>query len=213
MKKKTIKSALPIYASAAVWLLLGLICPRMLLKIWFLVIAALISAGAYFAASKVFKGREVEVREKADSGNREIDEIIEDGRERLDGLKKMAPSIQNPEINRNMSRMIHAAEGIFSALEKDTSHLQNVRRFMNYYLPLADKLIRNYVLMNETGGKGENIANAMKSVESSMSMIAEAFEKQMDNLFYDRAMDVETDIEVLETMMASDGLIDGANEL
>ena len=48
MKKKRIKSAIPIYASAAVWVLLGLICPGMLLKGWFLIVAALLSAAAYF---------------------------------------------------------------------------------------------------------------------------------------------------------------------
>ena len=57
MKKKTIKSAIPIYGAAAVWLLLGLICPRMLLKAWFLLVAAALSAAAYFGLSRVFKGR------------------------------------------------------------------------------------------------------------------------------------------------------------
>ena len=46
----------------------------------------------------------------------------------------------------------------------------------------------------------------MQSVENSLGMIADAFEKQLDNLYRDRTLDIETDIEVLETMMAGDGL-------
>ena len=206
MKTKRIKSAIPIYGSAAVWLLLGLICPRMLLRIWFLILAAAISAATYFVLSRVFPGREVEVREAAHSGDRTIDALIEEGRGKLDSLKVANDAIPDPEISRKLDRMVKAGEEIFSLLERDTSKAQAVRRFMNYYLPTADKLMNSYRLMLETGSGGENIARAMQSVENSLGMIADAFEKQLDNLYRDRTLDIETDIEVLETMMAGDGL-------
>ena len=87
---------------------------------------------------------------------------------------------------------------------------QAVRRFMNYYLPTADKLMTSYRLMMETDSPGENIAHAMKSVENSLEMIATAFERQLDNLYKDKSLDIETDIQVLETMMAGDGLTGGS---
>ena len=83
---------------------------------------------------------------------------------------------------------------------------------MNYYLPTADKLMASYRLMKESENPGENITQAMQSVENSLSMIADAFEKQLNNLYSDKKLDIETDIEVLETMMASDGLIDRQNK-
>lgn len=208
MKKKRIKSAIPIYGAAAIWLLLGLICPRMLLKLWFLPVAVLLSAAAYFALSKVFRGREVEIRESANSGDREIDTLIEEGRRRLDSLKAANDAIPDAEISRNLDRMVIAGEEIFKVLERDTRQANAVRRFMNYYLPTADKLMANYRLMMDSANKGENIESAMASIESSLSMIASAFEKQLDNLFKDRSLDVETDIEVMETMLAGDGLSD-----
>ena len=210
MKKKIIKSAIPIYGAAAVWLLLGLICPRMLLKLWFLLLTAALSAGAYFALSRVFKGREVEVREAARSGDREIDALIEEGRRQLDSLKAANDAIPDPGISRNLDRMVRAGEEIFKVLERETNQAQAVRRFMNYYLPTADKLMTSYRLMMETDSPGENIAHAMKSVESSLEMIATAFERQLDNLYKDKSLDIETDIQVLETMMAGDGLTGGS---
>lgn len=206
MKKKRIKSAIPIYASAAVWLLLGLICPRMLLKGWFLLLAAVLSAAAYFLLGRVFPGREVEVREAANSGDKTIDALIEEGRGKLDSLRASNAAIPDPEISKKLDRMVKAGEEIFSLLERDTSKAQAVRRFMNYYLPTADKLMNSYRLMQDTQSGGENIARAMQSVENSLGMIADAFEKQLDNLYRDRTLDIETDIEVLETMMAGDGL-------
>ena len=209
MKKKTIKSAIPIYGAAAVWLLLGLICPRMLLKAWFLLVAAALSAAAYFSLLRVFKGREVEVREAARSGDREIDEMIEEGRRQLDSLRAANAAIPDPGISRNLDRMVHAGEEIFNVLERETNQAQAVRRFMNYYLPTADKLMTSYRLMMETDSPGENIAHAMKSVENSLEMIATAFERQLDNLYKDKSLDIDTDIQVLETMMAGDGLTGG----
>ena len=206
MKTRRIKSAIPIYGSAAVLLLLGLICPRMLLKGWFLFLAAALSAAAYFGLSRAFPGREVEVRKAANSGDKTIDALIEEGRGKLDSLKAANAAIPDPEISKKLDRMVRAGEEIFSLLERDTTKAQAVRRFMNYYLPTADKLMSSYRLMQETGSGGENIARAMQSVENSLGMIADAFEKQLDNLYRDRTLDIETDIEVLETMMAGDGL-------
>ena len=206
MKTRRIKSAIPIYGSAAVWLLLGVICPSMLLKGWFLILAAAFSAAAYFGLSRAFPGREVEVRKAANSGDKTIDALIEEGRGKLDSLKAANAAIPDPEISKKLDRMVRAGEEIFSLLERDTTKAQAVRRFMNYYLPTADKLMSSYRLMQETGSGGENIARAMQSVENSLGMIADAFEKQLDNLYRDRTLDIETDIEVLETMMAGDGL-------
>lgn len=206
MKKKRIKSAIPIYGCAAVWLLLGLICPGMLLKLWFLLLTVALSAGVYLALSKVFPGREVEVRDRANSGDRDVDAMIEDGRKQLDGIRAANAAIADADISRKLDRMTKAGEEILKVLEKDTSQAKAVRRFLNYYLPTADKLMSTYRMMGETANPGENIEHAMHSVENSLGMIADAFEKQLDNLYKDRTLDIETDIDVLETMMASDGL-------
>lgn len=208
MKKKRIKSAIPIYLSAAVWLLLGLVCPGMLLKAWFLVAAALLSVVVYFIGSRKFPGREVEVRKRAASGDKAIDVLIEEARKRLDSLKKADIEIPDTEISRNLSRMVRAGEEILVLLEKDVRQAQAVRRFMNFYLPTTEKLMNSYRAMMGSESAGENTVQAMKSVENSLGMIADAFEKQLDNLNRSRKLDIETDIEVLETMMAGDGLID-----
>ena len=110
MKKKRIKSAIPIYLSAALWLLLGLVCPGMLLKGWFLVVAALASAAVYLLSSRKFPGRVVQVRSRAASGDKTIDGLIEDGRRRLDNLRAANAEIPDAEISCNLDRMVRAGE-------------------------------------------------------------------------------------------------------
>ena len=56
---------------------------------------------------------------------------------------------------------------------------------------------------------GENITGTMEKVEGMMATIVLAFEKQLDSLFGDQAMDISTDITVLDNMMAREGLTGG----
>ena len=207
MKTKKIKSAVPIYGAAAAWLLLGLLFPGRILKIWFLIVAALISAAVYAVLSVFFRGRTIEIRENAKSGDRDADALINEGRKRLDSLKTADAAIESADISAKLARMSAAGEEIFNLLERDPRQMAAVRKFMNYYLPTTEKLIRSYRLMMDSKARGDNMTQAMASIENSLGMIAEAFEKQLDNLHRDRTLDIETDIDVLETMMASDGLI------
>lgn len=204
MKTKKIKSAIPIYLACSVWIIAGLTC-----RIYMgrnILIALVISAGVYFAAEKLFPGRTVQVREKANSGNRDIDQQIEDGRRLLDSLRASNEAIPDAEISANLDRMVQAGEAIFAALEKDVRRADQVRRFMNYYLPTADKLLRHYRELDATGSRGENIRTALESVERSLGMIAAAFEKQLDCLYRDESLDIQTDIDALETILATEGL-------
>ena len=77
---------------------------------------------------------------------------------------------------------------------------------MNYYLPTAIKLLETYDRLSKSGSNGENVTTTLRSVENSMDMIVAAFEKQLDNLYADVAMDISTDIDVLETILETEGL-------
>ena len=55
---------------------------------------------------------------------------------------------------------------------------------------------------------GQNITAAMSRIEGMMDKVVEGFEKQLDLLFQGDAMDITTDVEVLERMLAKDGLSD-----
>ena len=203
MVKKRIQSAVPLYAAGAVWLIFGFILP--MYRSWAVILALAVSVIAAFIAKILFPGREVEVLKRAASGNSEVDHQIEEGRATIRSLHEANDAIPDEKISAQILRMENAAAGIFNALEEDASRAPQVRRFMNYYLPTADKLLTNYRRLSAVSG-GENVSAAVEGIERSMEMIATAFEKQLDALYRDNALDIETDIEVLETMIKADGL-------
>ena len=80
---------------------------------------------------------------------------------------------------------------------------------MNYYLPTTLKILNAYAQMDAQGVEGENISAAKERIEGMMDKVVEGFEKQLDQLFKTEAMDIATDVEVLERMLDKDGLGSG----
>ena len=210
MKKVRIKSAVPIYIAAAVWLLVGLIKPSMMLQLGTLALTAVLSVIAYLIGSKVFPGKVVEVRERVNTGDAELNRQIEEGRKQLDNLQTYNDQLPDPAISEKLDRMVRAGNAILSALEENPARLSEVRRFMNYFLPTAEKLVASYVAFEQAPVKGENVLSAMKSVESSLSMVAEAFEKQYDSLYRNESYNVEAEVKVMETLLKGQGLAGGS---
>ena len=204
MKTVRIKSAIPIYLAALIWILFGLFAP--IYELLFIIIAACVSVAVYLVASVFFPGRTVEVDAKPDSGDDAVNAQISAGRAALRSLREADEAIEDEAISARLKRMTEAGGKIFDILEKEPSRAGEVRRFMNYYLPTADKLLTQYRELDGSGSQGENVRGAMTVVENSLEMIAVAFERQLDSLYRHEAMDIQTDIDVLETMLAADGI-------
>ena len=173
-------------------------------KLTALFLTLALSAVSALALKKKFPGREVEVVRRADTGDETVNRQIEEGRETLRRIHASNEAIPDPELSEEIRRMEAAGGAIFDALEKDVTKASQVRRFMTYYLPTTDKLLSRYRELQNVASGGENVNRAMDSIRRSMGMVATAFEKQLDALYKDSALDIETDIEVLETMLSTE---------
>ena len=127
-------------------------------------------------------------------------------------LREVNDAIPGEEMSAKIDRLEAITAKIFAAAEKDPEKLPKMRRFMDYYLPTALKLLNAYSQFDSQGGDGEVIRQSKRKIEQTMDVLVEGFETQLDNLFADDALDVEADIRVLQNMMAQDGLgQDGAS--
>jgi hypothetical protein len=211
MKKRVIRSAYPVYLAAAAWVVLSLFLP--MYELSSILLCAGTAIAAYLIGSRFFPGRTVEEEAAPDSGNAEVDCQIGEGRIALKALRTSASDIaartagDAAHLTVPIERMVQAGEKIFAELEKNPADSQQVRKFMNYYLPTAVKLLDTYRTMLGAGG-GENITSTLSRIENSLGMIADAFEKQLDRLYADDQIDIYAEISALETMMAADGLKD-----
>lgn len=202
---KKIRSALPIYMAAAIWLVYGLIFP--LYTMPHILCCAAVSVVVYIIGCYIFPARVVKVEKKITTGDPDLDKQLEASRTLLMKLHAANDAIPDATISTQLDRMEDVGLSILNRVAEQPGMANHVRRFMNYYLPTAEKLLSTYTRLSKAGIFGEQIEGTMKSVENSLTMIVTAFEKQLDSLYKDENLDITTDIEVLETMMKADNLI------
>ena len=207
MKKIVHKSAIPLYAAAVTWLLYALLFP--LYRLPHFLLAAAAAAVVGIVARLFCRDTVEEVPEEPETtGNEELDKMIADGKKAITEMKRLDDNIADPAISAQIVRLQQLAGKIFAQVEQNPEKLPQIRKFMNYYLPTTLKILNAYDRMGEQGVSGENISSTMQKVEGMMSTIITAFEKQLDSLFGSEAMDISTDMVVLENMMAREGLTD-----
>ena len=207
MKKIVHKSAIPLYVAAVTWLLYALLFP--LYRLPHFLLAAAAAAVVGIVARLFCRDTVEEVPEEPETtGNEELDKMIADSKKAIAEMKRLDDNIADPTISAQIVRLQQLAGKIFTQVEQNPEKLPQIRKFMNYYLPTTLKILNAYDRMGEQGVSGENITSTMQKVEGMMSTIITAFEKQLDSLFGSEAMDISTDMVVLENMMAREGLTD-----
>ena len=193
--------------AAAVWVLYALLFP--LYRVGHFVIVLAASAAVYGIARLFCKDVVEEVPEEPKTtGNPELDKMVSEGQDALEEMRRLNDSIQDAAISAQIDRLEQVSGKIFRQVQKDPTQLPQIRKFMSYYLPTTLKLLRAYDDMSHQGVQGENITGTMERVRGMMGTIVTAFERQLDSLFGDQALDISTDITVLDNMMAREGLSD-----
>lgn len=128
----------------------------------------------------------------------------------LDELRRVNDEIPDEEMTDKISRLEAVSTKIFEQAKADPEKLPQMRKFMDYYLPTSLKLLNTYAELDKQGIEGENISESKHRIEQTMDTLVKAFETQLDKLFASDALDVSTDIDVMENMLRADGLTDDA---
>ena len=136
----------------------------------------------------------------------EVQKVIAQGEEYVKKLRACNDAIPGEEISAKISHMEMVVDKIFDRVEKDPSLVDDLGKLMEYYLPMTIKLLEAYEQMDKQPVKGENIESSKKEIEATLDTLNTAFEKLLDSLFQATAWDVSSDISVLNTMLAKEGL-------
>lgn len=216
METNTRKPVAPFYAVAVLWLLYALLFPlyapnhyvllaAVSAAVFALVNALCKNAGAVGGTEQAAPKTAEKPKEEA-TGNAELDKMLKDGRLAVAEMKRLDENIADPGVSADIVRLEQVSGKIFDEVKRDPKKLPQIRKFMDYYLPTTLKLLNAYDRASATGISGENVDATKARVEGMMRTIVAAFEKQLDSLYGSEALDISTDITVLETMMAREGL-------
>lgn len=204
------KSPWPVYAVGLVWLVFGLFLP--LYKLIHFLAAAGLSIAAYLVVKKLCPDKTFTVPdpepepEPATTGSPELDELIRQRDLALSEMHRLNDSIEDPKISAQIDHMEAVTAKIIAHVVEHPRKLPQIRKFLNYYLPTTLNLLNAYDRMDAAGISGANIDGTMGKIETMMDTVATAFDRQLDALFGDEALDISTDITVMENMLAREGL-------
>ena len=208
----------PFYGFSLTWLFLSFLMP--LYRIWAIVLTAMLSGFVFYllgknAAKKANKAESSEIAKEKQtleakpvkkSYGPDIDPIIEEGNRALSEMGRLYMSIKNTEVRMKINEIMRITDKITQDAIEDPSDIPQIKKFMNYYLPTTIKLLNSYDRMSAQGIEGENLDKSMKSINEMLDAAIDAYKKRLDSLFENQALDIETDIKVMNTMLAREGL-------
>ena len=122
----------------------------------------------------------------------------------LRNIRRANDSIADPVLSEKIDRLEAITAKIFREVETHPEKEQQIATFLSYYLPTTQKLLDSYANFESAGIEGENLRQAKSRIENTMDTILRGFERQLDQLYHMDAMDVASDIQVMETMLRRD---------
>lgn len=202
--EKKEKPVLPLYFVGIIWLVCAFVLP--LYKLWALVLTALLSLGGYLLGQKLCPRRVKLVEQGFMTGSEDADEMLRTVESLLEQLHQINEDIPDEALSSAMDRMEKAGRAIVTEVEAHPEKARDIRRFANHYLPDAVKILAAYAKLEKRGGRGENAESVKAQVAANAASIATAFENQLDSLFADEALDISTDLDVLQNFLKGQGL-------
>ena len=139
----------------------------------------------------------------------EAKKVIEEGDRYIEEIRRSNDAIPGVEVSNKMYHLENVIRRIFQRVEQHPELINDLHKFMDYYLPTTMKLLKAYEELDKQDVEGENIKTAKQEIENTLDTINTAFENLLDSFFKDTAWDISSDITVLETMLAQEGLTKG----
>lgn len=143
--------------------------------------------------------------ESQDKELSEEEQIEREGREYMDRLRQLNIEIPGEAISNKLYQLDYLLQRVFMVLREHPEKCGQMRKFMDYYLPTTVRLVESYADFDRAGVRGDNIMTARAEIEKTMDTINEAFEKLLDDMYQDAAMEAAADAKVLKTILAQDG--------
>ena len=171
-----------------------------------LILVAVCSVVVYGAARYFCPMRVVRKLVPYATGSEDVDAMLNGIASNLDALHTLNDAIPDAQLSQAMNRMEKAGRSIVAVVENAPDKAPQIDRFARYYLPEVVKLMSAYVNLEKNGVKGENAAQIIAELRGNAETTATAFENQLDALYSAEALDISTDIEVLDSILKSQNL-------
>lgn len=135
-----------------------------------------------------------------------VDAVLEEGNRALSAMRQLYVSIKDEAVRGKIDEIMSITDKIMKDAIEDESDIPQIKKFFSYYLPTTIKLLNAYDRMSTTEIEGENIDKTKKNINEMLDVAIDAYKKRLDSLFENQALDIETEIDVMNQMLEREGL-------
>ncbi len=137
----------------------------------------------------------------------EAGEVIEEGKSYVRLIRQCNDEIPGEEMSDKLDRLEILVTRIFEQVEKEPELAPELRKMLSFYLPTTKKLLEAYRDLDRQQFDLSNVEQTKREIENAVDNINEAFEKFLDELFREKAWDIQSDISALHTILKQDGYL------
>ncbi len=152
--------------------------------------------------------KEQEKLKKEEIKDSRLKEALAEGLHCIEIIRQVNDDLPEPVISAKLDKLEKVIGLIYVRLQKCPEKLDSMRRFTEYYLPTTIKLVKAYQEFDKSEMESGRVVTAKREIEQTLDTINFAFERMLDSLYEQDTMDISSDIQVLQTLLAQEGLID-----
>lgn len=209
LEEKKIASPWPYFTVGVVWIVCGFVFP--LYQLGFILATLVASIVAFVASYMATPKLTIHVEKQvAPTGNETADAHIQITRDSIKRMSALAFADDAGNTSQGVSaqreRLVSTTTKIQDFVEKYPAKARQLNTFMDYYLVTTVELLEKYDHLATLGQASENIQNSRQTIVETLPVLVTAFEKQLDALFADKALDISAETKVLQNLLSMEGL-------
>lgn len=174
--------------------------------------ARIVENGNLFLLDKssyeAYKAHCLNVNETKESENtKELDQS-RDITEYITTTENLITSIKDEDFKSDVIKLKDLLVSINNQIQEDPSDVNGLNKFVDYYTPTAIKLVKNYIKFQDEKNDIENVEKSKYNIKIAITNINKAFSKLLSELYSDDILNINSEIEVMNTLLSQDGLME-----
>jgi 5-bromo-4-chloroindolyl phosphate hydrolysis protein len=171
------------------------------------ILFSLLATAAAFAAGLLLANEPRTMKVKLDGVNAQsLSAALAEAEAKLAAFESLIPRLESKPIKAKAQEIAELERKIIEDIEADPKDLKPARSFLTYYQDAAINILRKYQQIMERGASAADVRASVARVEPVLETIRASFEKQLARLLENDALDLDTEISVLEKTLKMEGL-------
>lgn len=150
--------------------------------------------------------KQLEERVRMEERSENIQSILNQGNIYIQAIRDSNAIIKDKEISQKLDKMEQIITTIFHEVDINPGQAGKWGKFLSYYLPTMDKLLKAYIELGEKNVIGSNARKMRKEIEETLDTLNHAFEGILDKFYQEQELDIMSDIAAMKMMLKQDGL-------